>query len=85
MITEPKNGLVDWHSIKWDKVNKTVRNLRQRIYRATQSGEWKQVRNLQKLMLRSLSNTLLSVKRVTQENQGKDTSGIDRLSSKSFL
>lgn len=77
MITEPKNGLVDWHSIEWNKVNKIVRNLRQRIYRATQRSEWKQVKNLEKLMLRSLSNTLLSVRRVTQENQGKDTPGID--------
>lgn len=81
MVTEPKNGTVDWHSIEWDKVSKTVRKLRQRIYRAVRCGEWKQVRNLQKLMLRSLSNTLLSVRRVTQENQGKDTPGIDGIKS----
>jgi RNA-directed DNA polymerase len=81
MITEPKNGLVNWHSIEWNKVNKIVRNLRHRIYRATPRGEWKQVKNLEKLTLRSLSNTLLSVRRVTHENQGKDTPGIDGMKS----
>ncbi|GET44527.1 RNA-directed DNA polymerase (Reverse transcriptase) [Microseira wollei NIES-4236] len=35
------------------------------------------VRSLMKLMLRSYSNLLLSVRRVTQENQGKATAGID--------
>ena len=31
-----------------------------------------------KLMLRSFSNLLLCVRRVTQENQGKKTAGVDR-------
>jgi RNA-directed DNA polymerase len=56
---------------------KHVRNLRQRIYRATQNGQWNKVRSLMKLMLRSFSNLLLSVRRITQENEGKKTAGID--------
>lgn len=67
----------EWADINWKLVKKRVRNLRQRIYRATQYGQWNQVRSLMKLMLRSLSNLLLSVRRVTQENQGKKTPGID--------
>ena len=66
-----------WSSINWGTVKKRVRNLRQRIYRATQNGQWNRVRSLMKLMLRSYSNLLLSVRRVTQENQGKQTAGID--------
>lgn len=54
-----------------------MRNLRQRIYRATQEGQWNKVRSLMKLIIRSYSNLLLSVRRVTQENQGKATAGID--------
>jgi RNA-directed DNA polymerase len=56
----------DWTAIDWKKANRQVRNLRQRIFRASQEGHLKTVRSLQRLMLRSYSNTLLSVRRVTQ-------------------
>ena len=72
-----KPVLQDWSSINWKAIKKRVRNLRQRIYRATQNGQWNKVRSLMKLMLRSYSNLLLSVRRITQENQGKQTAGID--------
>jgi RNA-directed DNA polymerase len=54
-----------------------VRRLRQRIFKAAQDGDLKRVRNLQKLMLRSYSNTLASVRRVTQRSSGRKTAGID--------
>jgi RNA-directed DNA polymerase len=69
--------LTDWSSIDWRSVSKRVRNLRRRIYRATQCGQWNQVRSLMKLMLRSFFNLLLAVRKVTQINQGKKTAGID--------
>lgn len=72
-----KESLQDWADINWKQALKRVRNLRQRIFRATQSGQWNQVRSLMKLMLRSYSNLLLSVRRITQENLGKRTAGID--------
>ena len=77
-----KEQLKDWGSINWKLTLKRVRNLRQRIYRATQNGHWNKVRSLMKLMLRSYSNLLLSVRRVTQENQGKATAGIDGQTAK---
>lgn len=67
-----------WNAINWRQTNKIVRNLRQRIYRATIAGNLKQVRSLQRLMLRSLSNRLQSVRKVTQLNQGKYTPGVDK-------
>jgi RNA-directed DNA polymerase len=70
--------LIDWESIDWTKVDERVSNLRQRIFRATQRGQWNQVRSLMKLMLRSYSNLLLSVRNVTQKNKGRKTPGIDR-------
>ncbi len=73
-----KEPLQDWSNINWKKVNKRVRNLRQRIYRATRRGQWNRVRSLMKLMMRSYSNLLLAVRRVTQVNQGKKTAGVDR-------
>jgi RNA-directed DNA polymerase len=69
----------DWNSVNWRKANRIVRNLRQRIFRASAEGDLKKVRSLQKLMLRSYSNILVSVRRVTQVNKGKNTPGIDKV------
>lgn len=68
----------EWADIDWQLVDKRVKNLRQRIYRATQLQQWNKVRSLMKLMLRSHSNLLSSVRRVTQENKGRKTAGVDR-------
>jgi len=67
----------EWQSIDWKALRRRVRNLRHRIYRATQKQAWNQVRSLMKLMLRSQANLLLAIRRVTQENQGKKTAGVD--------
>src|SRR5215472_9694827 len=72
----------DWNAIDWKRANRNVRNLRQRIFRASQEGNLKKVRSLQRLMLRNYSNTLLSVRRVTQINKGKDTAGVDQITVK---
>src|SRR6266567_2364274 len=69
----------NWNAINWRKANRTVRNLRQRIFRATQEGNLNKVRSLQKLMLKSYSNRLVSVRRVAQINAGKHTPGVDKL------
>jgi RNA-directed DNA polymerase len=78
LINGVEGDLTDWFQINWDKVKKMVKNLRQRIFRARKLGQWKQLRRLQKLMLRSYANRLLSVRQITQINQGKQTSGIDQ-------
>ena len=70
-------GAVDWEFIDWLAVEREVRRLRQRIFKATREGDWPTVRSLQKLMLRSRANTLLSVRQVTQRNAGRKTAGID--------
>src|SRR5438270_2723633 len=69
----------NWNAIDWRKANRTVRNLRQRIFRAAQEGNLNKVRSLQKLMLKSYSNRLVSVRRVAQVNAGKNTPGVDKL------
>ncbi|MEU8990386.1 reverse transcriptase N-terminal domain-containing protein [Streptomyces sp. NPDC048558] len=74
----PEDHAQAWHDIDWAKAEASVRRLRQRIFTATQEGDLKKVRNLQKLMLRSHANTLVSVKRVTQQSTGRRTAGIDR-------
>jgi RNA-directed DNA polymerase len=67
----------EWDQIDWRAHEGQVRRLRQRIFKAAQEGDWPKVRNLQKLMLRSRSNTLVSVRQVTQRNAGRKTAGID--------
>jgi len=66
-----------WDAIDWRGCEERVRQLRGRIFKATQEQDWPAVRNLQKLMLRSWSNTLLSVRQVAQRNAGRKTPGID--------
>ena len=70
--------LVDWNQINWYEVNKLIRNLQRRIFRARKLGQWKQLRRLQKLLLRSYANLLSSVRQITQINQGKNTPGVDK-------
>src|SRR3954463_212333 len=55
----PEDAL-DWDAVDWRSCERQVQRLRQRIFTASQVGDLKTVRNLQKLMLRSRSNTLLA-------------------------
>jgi RNA-directed DNA polymerase len=73
----PEDAGLDWDAVDWRQVEDDVRRLRQRIFTASQVGDLKKVRNLQKLMLRSRANALLSVRRVTEINAGRKTAGVD--------
>ena len=66
-----------WDSVDWGQAEEHVRRLRRRIFAASQAGDLKKVRNLQKLMLRSRSSALVSVRRVTEVNAGRKTAGVD--------
>ena len=66
-----------WDSVDWGQAEENVRRLRRRIFAASQAGDLKKVRSLQKLMLRSRSNALVSVRRVTEINAGRRTAGVD--------
>ena len=68
-----------WHEVNWQDAYDNVRNLRRRIFKATQSEDWRKVRNLQRLMLRSYSNVLLAVRKATQDNKGSKTAGVDKV------
>src|SRR5213596_636474 len=77
MVNGPEDDVTGWLSIDWQRAEDDVRRLRQRIFTATQAGDLKKVRNLQKLMLRSRANALMSVRRVTELNAGRKTAGVD--------
>jgi hypothetical protein len=74
---QPRDVPERWDQIHWRAQEEQVRRLRQRIFTAAREQDWPRVRNLQKLMLRSRANTLVSVRQVTQRNTGRKTAGID--------
>src|SRR3954469_21020872 len=76
-VNGPRDFGEDWDQVNWARVEDEVRRLRQRIFTASRAGEHRKVRNLQRLMLRSRANALLSTRRVAQVNQGRRTAGID--------
>jgi len=66
-----------WHSIDWNLCHQTVKKLQVRIAKATLNGDWRQVKKLQRMLVRSFSARALAVRRVT-ENRGKKTCGVDK-------
>ena len=77
-VNGQEERLTDWSQINWRQVNKLIRNLQRRIFRARKLGEWKKLRRLQKLLSRSYANLLISVRQITQTNKGKYTPGVDK-------
>jgi RNA-directed DNA polymerase len=79
LVIEQTNGreLERWSDINWTTVEGNVRHLQGRIFRATIDGDLARVKNLQKLLVRSMSAKLKAIRQVTQENGGKHTPGID--------
>src|SRR5262249_25032982 len=76
-VNGPEDVVLEWNAINWQVHEDNVRRLRQRIFTAVKDGDWPKVRNLQKLMARSWSNTLVSVRQATQRNAGRKTAGVD--------
>jgi RNA-directed DNA polymerase len=77
VVNGPEGDVLDWRLVDWRQAEDDVRRLRQRIFAASRAGDLAKVRNLQKLMLRSRANTLISVRRVTEINAGRHTAGVD--------
>src|SRR6266568_2054642 len=71
----------EWNTIPWHKLEVRVFKLQKRIYQATTRGETKKAHRLQKLLASSWSAKSLAVRRVTQENTGKKTAGVDGVKS----
>jgi len=76
MVNGPED-VFDWDAVDWRSHEGNVVRLRQRIFKATREQDWASARSLQKMMLRSWSNTLISVRQVTQRNTGRRTAGVD--------
>src|SRR5215469_6341870 len=70
-----------WNKLPWRKLEQHVYRIQKRIFRAEQRGNTRAVHKLQKLVMKSRAARLLAVRRVTQDNQGKKTAGVDGIKS----
>ena len=73
--------MYEWNDINWRKLERNVFKLQKRIYQASNRGDVKLVRRLQKLLISSWAAKALAVRRVTQDNCGKKTAGVDGVKS----
>jgi RNA-directed DNA polymerase len=80
-MTHSTTSSDEWKDIDWKQIQKNVYRLQTRIFKAKRRGDTKQVHRLQKLLMKSKSAKLLSVRKVTQDNQGKSTAGVDGIKS----
>ncbi|MGK7938917.1 MAG: group II intron reverse transcriptase/maturase [Crocosphaera sp.] len=67
----------EWNTINWAKIHRKVFKLQKRIFQAVKSGNKVKAKKLQKLLLKSHYAKLLAIRKVTQDNQGQKTAGID--------
>lgn len=72
---------VEWNTINWRKLERSVYKLQKRIYRASQRGDKRAVQKLQKTLMRSWGARCIAVRQITQDNKGKNTAGVDRVKS----
>jgi len=81
-MSKTQNNLtVEWNQINWRKAERLTFKLQKRIFQASERGDVKAVRKLQKTLIRSWSAKCIAVRRVTQDNQGKNTAGVDGVKS----
>jgi RNA-directed DNA polymerase len=76
-----KNQTVEWSEINWRKAERLTFKLQKRIFQASERGDVKAVRKLQKTLINSWSAKCIAVRRVTQDNSGKNTAGVDGVKS----
>ncbi len=67
----------EWKALPWRKLERAGFKLQQRIFRASQRGETQAVHRLQRLVIQSWAARCVAVRKVTQDNRGKRTAGVD--------
>ena len=64
---------IDWHKIKWNKVNRNVRRLQVRIVKALREGKPRLVRALQYILTRSFGGRALAPPRAGELTEKSGT------------
>ena len=81
MTTDATAPLERGNTLPWPRVQRHVVTRQQRIYRAASCGDVPTVRKRQRLMRHSWSAKRRAVRRVTQDNRGTKTAGMDGVQS----
>ena len=71
----------EWNLIPWRKLERRVFKLQKQIYQASKANNYRKTHNLQRLLMKSWSAKCLAIRKVTQENRGKKTAGVDGIKS----
>lgn len=72
---------IRWTDLPWKKIQRKIFKLQKSIYKAVKSGQKAKARKLQILLRKSYYARLLAVRKVTQDNRGKNTAGVDGVKS----
>ena len=70
-----------WETIEWREVKARVYEEQTKIYKLSQNGSTKTMHELQQRLLSNVDAKLLATRRVTQENKGRKTPGIDGIAA----
>ena len=70
-----------WQDIRWKAIEKYVFNMQKKIYQASLNDKNMEVMRLQKILVRSKAAKLKAIRKVTQDNIGKKTPGVDGIKS----
>jgi len=70
-----------WRKVTWNKFDKQIRKIQGRIYDASSRNDLKTVRSLQKVLVGLTSAKFIAVRRISQDNRGKKTAGVDGIAS----
>lgn len=79
--TLPDPESESWRKLPWRKFEQHVYRIQKRIFQAERRGNYRAAHKLQKLLMKSRAARMLAVRRVTQDNQGKKTAGVDGIKS----
>src|SRR6266568_3036045 len=67
--------------LPWNSLEQQVVRMQKQIFQASQGGDKQAVHTLQQRLMESEAARLLAVRRVAEENQGKNTAGVDGVKS----
>lgn len=70
---------MEWKNIKWKPTEFYVFKLQKKIYQASKNNNELEMVRLQKFLISSKAAKLKAVRRVTQDNLGKKTAGVDNV------
>ncbi len=78
---QSREPMYEWNDLPWKRFERQVFKLQKRIYQASLRGDTGAVHKLQRLLVKSWSAKCLAVRKVTQDNRGKRTAGVDGVAS----